>query len=319
MNKKIIRIGSQAYSGSTMLAMMIANDPKGFSCGEVRTLFRPTRKHHFSLKNRCSCQEELCKIWEQVKHKGEKHLWKTLYSIFPNIDFFVDSSKGLEWIYDQMKQDKYHNLDVENVLIWKTPAEFAYSCMKRDMLKSWKKSYINYYSRYFQLIKSWYAIRYSELVLNPSSKLQSLCNLINIPYFKGKELYWKRKHHNLGGSNVARIHLYQPESKAYNKTKNILKKVKPVNTNDLELSKHKSIYYNTQVLDNLPDQVLFEIDNDPILKTIQNKLESTDVDYCGDKNFENTVKLNFPNLFLTWYPYSKFKRYALYIRYKYFS
>ncbi len=49
--KKVIFITGTGRSGSTLLDMMLGNDPKGISLGEVVALFRPYRPHHL-LKNK---------------------------------------------------------------------------------------------------------------------------------------------------------------------------------------------------------------------------------------------------------------------------
>ena len=96
---KIILIGGTAYSGSTVLDLMLSNAQNGFSCGEVNALFRPYRKHHFSQK--CACGENDCDIWRNVLAGGECNLWNNLKAQNPKVSFFIDSSKDLVWLYDQ--------------------------------------------------------------------------------------------------------------------------------------------------------------------------------------------------------------------------
>ena len=56
--KKVIFIGGTSYSGSTFFDMILANDPKGFSCGEVNALFNPYRPHHTDPL--CGCGDINC-------------------------------------------------------------------------------------------------------------------------------------------------------------------------------------------------------------------------------------------------------------------
>jgi hypothetical protein len=58
--KKLINIYGTARSGSTMLDLILGNDPKGFSLGEVANWFYPWRTHHFDIK--CGCGIYPCPV-----------------------------------------------------------------------------------------------------------------------------------------------------------------------------------------------------------------------------------------------------------------
>ena len=168
MKRKVVRIGGTAYSGSTLLGFMLANDPNGFFCGEIHSLLHPYRLNHFYPK--CSCHDSSCAIWKKVKAGGKLRVWQTLTELFPETKYFVDSSKHLLWHFDRLQKDECKGFELKNVLIWKTPAEFAYSCFKRDKLRNWKRAYLNYYRRYFEITRQWHSVRYSDLVRNPAKK-----------------------------------------------------------------------------------------------------------------------------------------------------
>ena len=44
--RMVIFVGGTSFSGSTLVDMMLANDPAGLSCGEVYAIFYPYRRHH---------------------------------------------------------------------------------------------------------------------------------------------------------------------------------------------------------------------------------------------------------------------------------
>lgn len=300
MKKMIIRIGGTAYSGSTFLSLMLANDHHGFSCGEVRSLFHPSRLQHFGRE--CTCQDPACKIWEEVKAGGELQMWQTLTGLLPETHFFVDSSKSLAWFFDQAQNDGHHDLKVRNILIWKTPAEFAYSRMKRNKLKNWKKAYINYYIRYFRIVKQWHSVCYSDLAKNPTKKIKKLCSLLDIIYFKNKEFYWNRQHHTIGGSNVAKLHLYDPNNKSFNRIRNELNVTKPnVNSGgDMEVTQHRSLHYDFEVFNKLPLHIQEEIKGDSRLQTVQKVLMLTEIDSVADK-VEVEALINSLRIFPSWH------------------
>ena len=119
--KKVIFIGGTSYSGSTFLDMILANDPKGFSCGEVHALFNPYRPHH--IRPDCGCGDDNCNTWNKIKKGGKKKLYETLFDIFPDTEFIIDSSKNPFWIKYQMNICSSKNIETINVLIFKNPLD----------------------------------------------------------------------------------------------------------------------------------------------------------------------------------------------------
>lgn len=237
--KQVIFIGGTSYSGSTLLDMILAHDPKGFSCGEVRALFHPWRPHHVNPE--CGCGEETCDVWRQVLQHGEDALYETIFDRF-DADFIVDSSKDLFWMKRQTETLRRKNIDVEHILIWKTPLELAYSFKKRGRLKEWKKSWINYQRAYFALISKYRAIKYSDLTTNEST-LEALCDYLEIPHFPDKSQYWLKTHHTLFGNTAAKIHLYSQDSEKFVKDKNEL--ITTSAENDWNASEnYRSVYYH---------------------------------------------------------------------------
>lgn len=208
--KKVIFIGGSSYSGSTMLDMMMANSPDGFSVGEVHALFRPFRPHHFEPE--CGCGNVDCRFWLQVRDVGEKQLYETIFSLLPDVSFIVDSSKDPWWIQKQVEYLQGKGIEVCHLLIWKEPASFAHSMMKRKR-KGWEKAWNNYYRLYFTLIHNYISVPYSALTQNPEQVLQNLCGRCGVEYHKGKEKFWQKQHHTLFGNDSAKVHLGRGDSK----------------------------------------------------------------------------------------------------------
>ena len=200
--KKVIFIGGTSYSGSTMLDMILANDPRGYSLGEIVAIFRPWRRHHHEEIERIKGDP----IWGEIYRQGERELYANLFEKFPWIDFFVDSSKNPFWISSQMKYLISHGIDYENVLIYKSPQELAHSFARRGKLSRLKKSVGSYYKLYLYLIREFIAISYKQVVLD-DEPLISLCELLGIGYFAGKKEFWRKAHSTFFGNNRARIHV----------------------------------------------------------------------------------------------------------------
>ncbi|MFW5895260.1 MAG: hypothetical protein ACOCT9_00800 [archaeon] len=196
MSKKVILIGGTGRNGSTLLDLMIGNDPKGFSAGELYYLFRPNKPSVKLNKGDCFCNKKNCSFWSSIKDKcNEKVIYDCLFNEL-NIDFIVDSSKNPLWIRKQINYGSNKNYEIIPIIIYKTPLEYAYSRYKRDDLDIWKKSYLKVHKSIFYIMDDFVTIKYKDLAKNPSKKLKSICDSIGIDYFKGKEKFWNNDNTN---------------------------------------------------------------------------------------------------------------------------
>jgi len=198
MYKKLIFVGGTARSGSTLLDLILANDPKAMSLGEIHALFRPTRKHHFEeLK---SLKED--PVWSEILKGGKKNLFPNLIKYFPDVDIFVDSSKDPFWFrfHEKNNKDKYQ---IKHVLIYKSPEELAKSFIKRGKNSAWINTYLHYHKTYFGLINNFRTIYYKELIVS-EEELKSLCIDIGINYFNDKKNYWEKTQNSFFGSNTVK-------------------------------------------------------------------------------------------------------------------
>jgi hypothetical protein len=194
-------IGGTARSGSTLLSLMLGNDPKGLTIGEVINLMRPNGTNERLNDKNCFCSDPNCTFWRDISRAGEKHLYSKVFERRPDINFIVDASKSPLWLKDQLKYSKKKNYEIIPVLIFKSPLHYAYSKAKRGSLNRWKKGWSRRYQNYFYLLDDFQAIKYEKLASNPATELEKLCRAIDIPYFDGKEFFWKSDHsHALYGS-----------------------------------------------------------------------------------------------------------------------
>lgn len=194
----LINVCGAARSGSTMLDLMLGNSPDAFSCGEVNAWFRPYRTHHFEID--CACGEKPCSVWERLKDAPEKQFHATVAQAL-QVNFVIDSSKEICWVVDSQEWAAANGLALFNLVLWKEPLELAYSHWKRKQgLLSWRREFVGYYGKIFQLGLPFWTINYHELVADPSGKLQEICAALNMPYFTGKEQFWNKQHHHLFGS-----------------------------------------------------------------------------------------------------------------------
>lgn len=283
-NKKVIFIGGTAYSGSTFFDMILSNDPNGFSCGEVYALFHPFRPHH--INPICSCMDKNCHLWNSLLKKGKQNLYKTIFEMFPNIDYIVDSSKELQWIKEQNEILEKQKINVKNILIWKTPEDFLKSILKRNGKKDrLKKSWIIYHRKFATWIKEWRSVSYKEFTTN-DKKLKEVCEYLEIPFYTEKKEFWNKKHHTVFGNNSAKVHLSE--------------KVTP-ETNEKEV-KRKEIYYFETKNKNIKRIVEEYRNKDKYFDTVEKMLVTNDVSKKRNETTIKKSKLNYlkSKIYLIW-------------------
>lgn len=191
-----------------MLDMILSNDPKGHSLGEVIALFRPFKNHY--EEERQKILNDKSGVWYHILTGGPDKLYPLLFEHFnKEVDFFVDSSKNPFWIARQTNILKKMGVSVENVLIYKDKYDLASSYKKRNRYEDWEKSYIGYHARYTKLIEDFFAISYKDVVQNPAS-IEMVCKEIGISYFEKKEEFWnKREVTSFFGNDRTRYHNLQ--------------------------------------------------------------------------------------------------------------
>ncbi|MCB0126762.1 MAG: hypothetical protein KDE58_31100 [Caldilineaceae bacterium] len=240
-SKKVIFVGGTAYSGSTFFHMMLGNDPHGFACGEVRWSFHPHRSDH--VNRLCSCGDPNCWIWQTVLKEGEQKVYELIFQTFPDVNFIVDSSKSPYWIHDQSNYLRARGYDVRHLLIWKSPAEFAASKIKRKE-PDWAGDWSKYHRLYFSLIDEFGLIGYQDLSHRPEL-LAEVCHYVDLPYVAGKENFWEKEHHILGGNYSAKLHLGGKAAKRYATEEH----------HQQGAQRHQTIYYVDQQDDALAQEV----------------------------------------------------------------
>lgn len=266
--KTVIFLGGTPFSGSTFFHMTLANDPKGFACGDVNTFMHPTRPGHFSMV--CGCRDETCTIWQKAKAAGDDGVYESIFEQLPGIDFLVDSSRNPLWTHSQMENLAARGIQTKNILMWKTPLEFAHSARKRKHhILDWEKTWVNYHRLYYTLVDDWRAVQYRAYTQDPSV-LSQVCEYLDIPYFPGKEAYWKKDHHLVGGNPTARVHLYSKKSHKYSRER--------ANTSAVvEDKEHQSIYYENIGDEELRQQVEQRTQESKYIREILTLLKERDV------------------------------------------
>lgn len=272
--KKVIFIGGTSFSGSTFFAMTVGNDPHGFAGGEIRFLFHPEREIHVHENWTCGCADPTCGLWSKVLKNGETHLYQTIFDEYPDVNFIVDSSKNVLWANEQTERLAKQGIEAHNLLIWKTPLELAASLRKRGRLEG-----LHHWTRYHRLfasvISEWRSVAYRRYTQDQDAVLQAVCDTIGIPMFPGKDRFWEKSHHVLGGNPSARIHLYAGESERFSETLGRARDANAIRTT-LD-SKYQKVYYERPVDPELEAAVAELRREQPVTDRLEAMLAAYDV------------------------------------------
>lgn len=196
---KIVQVLGPARSGTTITHLMIGNAPDAFACGEVYAFFRPWRTYHFKPICSCGLDYDKC-IWRKFEGINERYFYRYL-SEHLGIEWIVDESKRLDWVLDSQQWAKENDMGIYNILMFKEPIDLMYSYWKRGVsMNSVKRAFLGYYGKFVKLNIPFVSVSLNELVNVPSEKLKSICNVIGMPYFPGKERFWEGRHCHLFGS-----------------------------------------------------------------------------------------------------------------------
>lgn len=288
MIKQVIFIAGTAYSGSSMLDMMIGNNEASFSAGEVQYIFNPMKPYHINPP--CGCGDPKCRIWTELRNNGSRHLYKNIFKKFQYINTIVDSSKDPFWINKQQKYLYEDGISSKILLIWKSPKEFALSRKKRKQLKGWMHAWIHYHRLFLSIHKRWWSVAYRDLAKNPSYKLQQICKSFFILYNINMEDYWTKNHHMLFGNISAKYHTLDKKFEGFKKNVEHLKSIEyEISEEKDEIEKrHRTIFYRSINDNSLPASVLENAKNNK-LSDIITIIKSRDIEKFGKEKFYNTV------------------------------
>jgi len=218
MLKTLINICGSERSGSTMLDLILGNDPGAFSCGEVYALYHPWRKHHF--RPVCGCGEE-CEYLQAFKGVRQEQFHNLLFEHF-DYSWVVDSSKDLCWVVDNQNWVIRNGGRVLNLVIWKHPTTFCLSFLKRgEGPEHWRGVFLEYYRRFLETDLPFVSLCYDDFVNAPEDHLAKLCDLTGMNNFPGKMHFWEKTHHQLFGSGGTARQVQDGASEIFRRDENL--------------------------------------------------------------------------------------------------
>lgn len=214
----VITIAGAGRSGSTMLGAMLGRHSNAFYCGEVHAWYWPFRTH-----NRRIITESGRDVWDVISRFEPEEFHRSSCR-YLNVDFIIDSSKSLSWIVCVNEWARQRQMKVVNLLLWKDPADLAYSHWKRNMPPTlWRRVFRRYYGNFFSLSLPFASIHYTRLAHDPVGCLRRIGDLVGLSYEPGMERFWEspashvfgslgtREQMRTGEPRVARSRSYDPD------------------------------------------------------------------------------------------------------------
>lgn len=195
----VINVGGMSRSGSTMLHLILGNDPDAFACGEAVNLFRPVKAHH--RLRACACGHKRCPVWERLDGVVASSFYRDAFSKL-GVEVLVDSSKEASWLVDARRWiNRSDGMSGINIFSYKRPIDLAYSFWKRGRgLQSWRDQLVMYYRRISDAGLPLLTVNLDELLQDPQRKVEQVCLVLGVPYGPGRERFWERDRHHLYGN-----------------------------------------------------------------------------------------------------------------------
>lgn len=161
MKKTIIFVSGTVRSGTTYLNIVLSNLENAISLGEVHGLFYPIQEKHLKL---IKILNQEGSEWSRIIEGGSKKLYQNLSREFPEVKIFIDSSKDILWLMEQMKSIPKEEFNIIHILIHKQLKNLAISFNKRGKLDLLIRVYVKVHRLYFSLVEDPIIVSYERFV-----------------------------------------------------------------------------------------------------------------------------------------------------------
>lgn len=190
---RVVQIYGVSFCGSTILDLMIGNDPSGkhLSCGEIYAIFEDKGRDIYQP------------FWLGVRELGGINIYKKLFDKY-GYSVISDSSKIQRWLLRREAEALTKGIPVHKVVMFKSPEGWVGSMLKRGN-KVNIDHWVTRYRGLLRIMPEAFFLEYKTLATKPEKTLKTICDVFSIPYFKGKSKYWETKNtHVFGNSNARR-------------------------------------------------------------------------------------------------------------------
>lgn len=194
--KKIIFVGGNVRSGSTLLNLYLGNQDNALALGELYGLFQPLKKEHTDKISEMKTNDDR---WKRIIEGGNKNVYDNIFMEYSEVNVIVDSSKTPFWVEYQTRRNK-RKYDVQHILIHKPLEDLAMSFSKRGILDSLERIYVNYHQKWISLFPDTYIVPYKEFVQELDVR-KKICSTLGVEFNDSRENIYERTHFNFFGSD----------------------------------------------------------------------------------------------------------------------
>lgn len=210
MINNIVFIAGASHSGSTLLGSILGsnelNPHEYFHVGECHAFFTPAHPKFGYVGAAATQGGEISKVIDHRVSPG--HAYEEIFNRSKRTNVIIDSSKNLSWLTLQHKRCTQKGFNL-TILISYRPFERIWNSGSRRGT-SLEKNLANllYYKRLMDFLEAHnleaVSVNMETIIKDPKAGSQSLCKASGIPYFHGKEQYWRFEHHHLYGASMQR-------------------------------------------------------------------------------------------------------------------
>lgn len=202
MTRTVANIISTAYSGSSILCVLLDSHPRIRGLGEMIHLYKAPNNAYCSA---CRRPAKECTLHQFVE---PDRFYGSVFDYYDDCEVLVDSSKRVQTTF--LAYAREPELEHHMIVLSKSPREFAYSWIHHHPSKSVASMYTTYFEFYRkQLI----AIEksgcprtiatYREIGEHPDDALNRIFLGLNLPPWQvSAASWWETDSHIIGGNNM---------------------------------------------------------------------------------------------------------------------
>jgi hypothetical protein len=219
--KRVIFVAGADRSGSTLVGCILGSTRTPFEVfhiGEAHAFFKNGRRYA-DHRQATDMSPEAGKIWEKVNPElGYQTAYPQLFHL-SRTRTLIDSSKTPSSLTEQIDVCEKLGYELLVVITFRPFDGIFSSDKKRNKDDEYCLKNLRRYRTLMKLLERhpipFIVIDVEKLISSPRSETRRLCMATGIPYFSGKEEYWRYSHCHLSGATTQRDHILNPESAGY--------------------------------------------------------------------------------------------------------
>jgi 8-oxo-dGTP pyrophosphatase MutT (NUDIX family) len=201
-NQRVIFIGGNGHSGSTLLGLLLGSHPDAMYGGEIRK----SRVDVPARKRQCRRCGDGCAIWGPINDDRGGDVYEAL-SQATGRPIVVDSTKLVRWIRAEGRRAALGGVDVTLIHLERDGRAVVNSRLRKSpeadpakLIRDWVDR-----NRETEALRAeWEGpsahVRYEDLACRPEPTMRRLCHDIGLAFDPAMMAYEEREHHSISGN-----------------------------------------------------------------------------------------------------------------------